>query len=735
MNNCSLGKNLVLLCFFALLSVSAFAVTCSSQSGTAASPSNYASGATWSCGHIPTGADDIVIDHVVSSAAGLSFSGTQTITINAGAELRITGNLTLNGTTVTIVMNGGTLTISGTLALTNGGKLNFTSGSISSNTVSLTGSGSQLNYTAGTLATNNLTVNGGNTFSYTPSLSLSGNVTVASGSTVNASNVGGTITLSSSSKLNLTGSAAIAPTTITMSGTSELTYAGSGSLTYNTWTLAAGTKLNVSSGTVNVQDFTVLGTVTGSSTGKLAVTNTVELKNGGIVNWNSSGMLSAASYTTSGTGGKLNLNSGQLSITGVVDLSSDGELNTSSGSTSTIGSFTSSNSSTAVFNNAGVTSITGNVTNGGPINNSGTLNIGGSLNSSTASSAITTNSGYLNVTGSIDLPNSSKLQINPGGQTVVTGNVSVGSNLNLIVGTNVAAPPYADLAIKGNLTLNADMTIEKNGRFAVFGTLTATSGDSDFVIKSGGQAYVGGNLTQGAGKHLEIDNSNSTNPFGLYVNGTTTQSTVPAEDNIGTRAQMESSNPSFTTWVNSMNGLLPVKLLFFESWPDAESVRLTWATATELNFDAFIVERSADGLAFYEIGKVKGAGNSSVRRDYTFVDENPVIGRTYYRLTALDFDGATESFKIIKSDYAAQKAIKLFPNPAVAGQPFSVQSNFEPSALDQIEIYNSEGANLLHARFGVPTNKTMLGSELKPGNYLLLYKGADRTYTIRFAVK
>ena len=67
--------------------------------------------------------------------------------------------------------------------------------------------------------------------------------------------------------------------------------------------------------------------------------------------------------------------------------------------------------------------------------------------------------------------------------------------------------------------------------------------------------------------------------------------------------------------------------------------QLEWVTATEINNDFFTLERSQDGKSFEEIGKVKGAGNSSQILNYNFTDEHPNSGVSYYRLKQTDYDG------------------------------------------------------------------------------------------------
>jgi hypothetical protein len=84
---------------------------------------------------------------------------------------------------------------------------------------------------------------------------------------------------------------------------------------------------------------------------------------------------------------------------------------------------------------------------------------------------------------------------------------------------------------------------------------------------------------------------------------------------------------------------LPIKLIAFTAACENDQVKLNWATATEVNNDYFMVQRTADGSNFKTIAIVDGAGNSTTRMNYSFIDEQPLNGNAYYRLKQTDFDG------------------------------------------------------------------------------------------------
>jgi hypothetical protein len=67
---------------------------------------------------------------------------------------------------------------------------------------------------------------------------------------------------------------------------------------------------------------------------------------------------------------------------------------------------------------------------------------------------------------------------------------------------------------------------------------------------------------------------------------------------------------------------------------------LTWSTAEETNMGQFIVEKAEAGEAFSNVGTVKGAGNSTAKKDYNFLDVRAGgVGKVMFRLKIVDTDG------------------------------------------------------------------------------------------------
>jgi len=110
---------------------------------------------------------------------------------------------------------------------------------------------------------------------------------------------------------------------------------------------------------------------------------------------------------------------------------------------------------------------------------------------------------------------------------------------------------------------------------------------------------------------------------------------------------------------------LPVQLIYFNGELMEDNVLLSWQTASEINNEKFIVEKSFDANNWFSIAELKGAGNSTNVLNYSFVDDALILGTQYYRLTQVDFDGAKETFQTIDVSKIATAPfeIKVFPNP------------------------------------------------------------------------
>jgi hypothetical protein len=674
------------------------------------------------------------------------------INLAGASKLNLSNTGTLNPTGISIGGNselnysGGTLNYNGTLSILAGSKVSVASGAL--NVQNLNSSGTFVS-TGGTLGlTGNFQLNNGATFTYPGSLNIPGNVSINNGSIVTASNVGGSITLTNSSKLVLATAPNVttSPSAISLSGNSELAYSG-GTLDYAAGlTVGSGTKVTVSNGIFKTQSLTLNGGTVTVDGGDLTVTNAVTFQNSNsTLNFNSTGVLSAGSVsmTTSGSNKNLNLTAGTMSVTGAVDIQSGSAINTAAGTKSTASSLTVGDNANAVLNNNGSFTVNGNVSTNGKINNKGTMHITGTLSGGGSGNSVYTNDGNLYV-NAVSMVSSSRFQVNPGAQTFVDTNFTVNATQNLVIGTNVAPPPYADMVIRGNLvsTNGGDVLVERNARFAIFGSMTGeNSGDTRLTINPGGEVYIDKNISFGGGGDKIINNNPSTpNNYGLYIDGTVTNTGGGATTttNYGNKAFMESTNKPFFDWVSGLpTGPLPVTLAYFSFGAiTSGSIPLQWATSLERNFRHFEIERAGDALNFAGIATVTAAGNEQQGAVYTFTDNAPHAGWNYYRLKQVDLDGTVVYSSIIRTQVtAAASTMALYPNPAQYQQVVTLSLQDRITTPAMLTFIDGAGRVLLHVAVDESVTAIPLPANLTAGVYAVRLASASGQTLFRLVIQ
>ncbi len=219
----------------------------------------------------------------------------------------------------------------------------------------------------------------------------------------------------------------------------------------------------------------------------------------------------------------------------------------------------------------------------------------------------------------------------------------------------ISMDSYGNIFISGSTTSIANIASTGVYQTNLAGTIDA------FVAKfsSTGSRLWG---TYFGGSNTEYGFAITNDAIGnTYLTGVTRSSTGIATSGAFQTIYGGSSSSSygdaFIAGFNS-NGGLPVKLITFEISPIKFEQNLNlicnWTTAFEINNNYFTVERGNDGVKFDGIGTVKGGGNSNKNISYTFKDETPNLGTSFYRLKQTDFDG--------KMSFSEIRKIELNPN-------------------------------------------------------------------------
>ncbi|MBN1408836.1 MAG: T9SS type A sorting domain-containing protein [Calditrichaceae bacterium] len=152
----------------------------------------------------------------------------------------------------------------------------------------------------------------------------------------------------------------------------------------------------------------------------------------------------------------------------------------------------------------------------------------------------------------------------------------------------------------------------------------------------------------------------------LTVNGSNYEATV----------NFTSSSTQYFTFTSSTDASLPVNLSTFSAASINEAVELSWTTESQFENSGFEIWKSEKDanefklLASYkDHAELSGDGNSSETREYTFIDHEVEVGKTYlYKLSDVDFNGGRTFHGVIDIKVEAIMPTKLalhsnYPNP------------------------------------------------------------------------
>jgi hypothetical protein len=154
---------------------------------------------------------------------------------------------------------------------------------------------------------------------------------------------------------------------------------------------------------------------------------------------------------------------------------------------------------------------------------------------------------------------------------------------------------------------------------------------------------------------------------------------------------------------------LPVELMSFSANQAEGLIKIEWETLSEINNDYFLLEKTYDGVHFYEIDRVKGRGTYPFRSQYSSFDKEPSEGVNYYRLTQFDFDGKSETLQIICCNFISEGRSVVINIFELSGRlVYSENSIFSKrlSIINKTEL--SEGAYVIQS---VSSNGVVLMSE------------------------
>jgi hypothetical protein len=232
--------------------------------------------------------------------------------------------------------------------------------------------------------------------------------------------------------------------------------------------------------------------------------------------------------------------------------------------------------------------------------------------------------------------------------------------------------------------------------------------------------------TSGDYKFRLTDSKDLPDLYQVWIKDNLTKDSVQAKVNIDHSFTIDKTNPAsfgmnrFQLIVKQDTSNM-AKVLSFNAQKVIDGSKLSWATANEGNYTAYVAERSTDnGKTFLTLDTVYTNGSNS----YSLMDTKPLQGLNQYRLTQIDLNGDTTLSKVVPLMYADTKTnviaetMNIYPNPATDVIHAQMLLKNDGAVKYKVNITNSEGKVMATATTSQATWQNNVGSFI-PGTYIM----------------
>lgn len=178
-------------------------------------------------------------------------------------------------------------------------------------------------------------------------------------------------------------------------------------------------------------------------------------------------------------------------------------------------------------------------------------------------------------------------------------------------------------------------------------------------------------------------------------------------------------------------GTLPVNYTSITATKKDDNVVVGWSVAQEAGIIKYEVERSVNGVEFNKLGEVM-AKNTGRPDSYTYTDNSPFQGKSYYRTKALQADGKILYSRVVAiSNHTTSSGLIVFSNP-VTNSRIELQLNAIPRGNYALLLLNAQGQQLHSHTINHSGGTSSLGVDLPikvaAGIYFLQLIGSDLHY-------
>ncbi len=301
---------------------------------------------------------------------------------------------------------------------------------------------------------------------------------------------------------------------------------------------------------------------------------------------------------------------------------------------------------------------------------------------------------------------------------------TVSGNSGVLRVSHTGAPTTSDVSFADPST--STTVVKRQDSYWTVSNTGITSGT--WTIETGGTGFG----TVGELADLRVIRSASV----VGSHGSVSGNISPNENFLVSRTDLTTTDLTNTFYIGSVDAIqtpLPIRLLSFSGYFSGNGTTIDWSTASEDNFDHFLLERSVNGIDFKSIARISGKGGHNIISKYSHLDETAHSGRYYYRLKIINVDESFEYSKTIAIIASGEKnGISVYPNPA-SNQSFHVKLNEDVSSA-RLVLLDELGKIHLDANLSEGDNEIPLRLDMPNGIYVVRVLTGSGIQTMKLVV-
>jgi Secretion system C-terminal sorting domain len=185
--------------------------------------------------------------------------------------------------------------------------------------------------------------------------------------------------------------------------------------------------------------------------------------------------------------------------------------------------------------------------------------------------------------------------------------------------------------------------------------------------------------------------------------------------------------------------VLPISFGEFNAVNKDDNSILSWVTYSEQDASHFEIEKSIDGFASSKntVGKVEAAGNSSVKKSYSFAEKNNNSPVNYYRIKMVDKNGSFVYSNIVSVKGNRNIFVQVRSNPFTDKISLIVQATAKYNAIVNITDLSGRKVVTSSARLVQGVNNVEINNlnNLPKGIYILEVSGSTENFKFKLLKK